>query len=157
LSHDYQPYKNFSYSTYIRKEILKEMYYHRLCVSPADMSNFIRLGANQCGAGGVQGVWAPGFQGGDMVVGVPYTVLAMVDLNNAGVVDVPLAFPIAESPDQKAQKTGARLPRLGFPTSRDDMNLLFVRQIQKLVDFIAGEYNMSLFFLDVPGRYLKSY
>jgi hypothetical protein len=61
----------------------------RSCVSPADMSNFIRLGANQCGAGGAQGVWAAGFQGGDMVVGVPYTVLAMVDSNNAGVVDVP--------------------------------------------------------------------
>jgi hypothetical protein len=53
------------------------------------MSNFIRLGANQCGAGGAQGVWAAGFQGGDIVVGVPYTVLAMVDSNNAGVVDVP--------------------------------------------------------------------
>jgi hypothetical protein len=53
------------------------------------MSNFIRLGANQCGAGGAQAVWAAGFQGGDMVVGVPYTVFAMVDSNKAGVVDVP--------------------------------------------------------------------
>jgi hypothetical protein len=65
------------------------IYFHRSCVSPADMSNFIRLGVNQCGAGGAQGVWAAGFQGGDEVVGVPYTVLAMVDSNNAGVVDVP--------------------------------------------------------------------
>ncbi|KAG4433054.1 hypothetical protein IFR05_011448 [Cadophora sp. M221] len=61
----------------------------RSCVSPADMSNFIRLGVNECGAGEAQGVWAAGFQGDDEVTGVPYTVLAMVDLNNVGVVYVP--------------------------------------------------------------------
>ncbi|KAF1998956.1 hypothetical protein P154DRAFT_523583 [Amniculicola lignicola CBS 123094] len=59
------------------------------CVSPAQISEFIRLGANECGANGASGVWAAGFKPGDEVVQVPYTVLAMVDGSDPGVVYVP--------------------------------------------------------------------
>ena len=62
----------------------------RSCFSPSDVSNFIRLGANQCGANQAQGVWAAGFKGGDDdVAGVPYTAFGLVNLEEPGVLSVP--------------------------------------------------------------------
>jgi hypothetical protein len=53
------------------------------------MSDFIRLGAKDCGANQATGVWAAGCKGGDVVAGVPYTVMGLVDADNTGVLSVP--------------------------------------------------------------------
>ncbi len=52
------------------------------------MSNFIRLGADTCGANQAQGVWAAGFKS-DQVAGFPYTAMGLVDAANPGVLYVP--------------------------------------------------------------------
>ncbi|KAL8693852.1 MAG: hypothetical protein Q9218_001408 [Villophora microphyllina] len=59
------------------------------CFSPSDIANFVRLGANKCGANQAQGVWAAGFQGGDEVAGTPYTAFGLVDAEQPGVLFVP--------------------------------------------------------------------
>ena len=61
----------------------------RSCFSPADMSLFIRMAANTCGANQASGVWAAGFKSADTVTGVPYTAFGLVDATNPGVLYVP--------------------------------------------------------------------
>lgn len=61
----------------------------RSCFSPADVSNFIRLAANTCGANQASGVWAAGFKSGDVVAGIPFTAFGLVDATNPGVLYVP--------------------------------------------------------------------
>ena len=62
---------------------------HRSCFSPADMSFFIRMAANTCGANQASGVWAAGFKPGDVVTGVPFTAFGLVDATDPGVLYVP--------------------------------------------------------------------
>ena len=53
------------------------------------MSDFIRQGANQCGANQGSDAWAAGFSGDDQVSGTPYTVLGLLDAHNPGALYVP--------------------------------------------------------------------
>lgn len=55
----------------------------RSCVSPKDMSEFIRLGANECGSNQASGVWAAGYASGETAP--PYTVYGLVNAANPGV------------------------------------------------------------------------
>lgn len=59
------------------------------CVSAAQISDFIRQGANTCGANNADGVWAASYKPGDQVVNQPFTVLAMVAQGSTGAVYVP--------------------------------------------------------------------
>ena len=61
----------------------------RSCFSPADVSEFIRLGANECGANQASGVWAAGFKPGDDVAGIPFTSFGLVNASIPGVLYVP--------------------------------------------------------------------
>jgi hypothetical protein len=51
--------------------------------SPKDMSEFIRLGANECGSNQASGVWAAGYASGETAP--PYTVYGLVNAANPGV------------------------------------------------------------------------